>query len=71
VTEYLLRIFSADDPITGLLYPSVITNRPNIVLDVANEDCVGPATSEPAADRLQLQLQPSTAARTECHAERQ
>ena len=54
VTEYLLHVLRAGD-IAGVLYPSSITGAECVVLDVPNEDCLGPK-EDMSDSRLQLRL---------------
>lgn len=55
VTEYLLRIFDAGAPVSGLLYPSAITGAACAVLDVPHDRCVDSATADPDSP-LMLEL---------------
>ena len=61
VTEYFLRIHGGGKLISGILYPSAITNKVCAVLDVPNDRCLdsaGPATGALALTLINKETRP-------------
>lgn len=56
ITEYLLRVFEADEPIEGILYTSSVNGRTCFVMDANNDRCCDQGPHWTEADTLQLGL---------------